>query len=461
MCVGFFAQVRIPGEIPIGVDVRLDARVAGFAALASLLSAILFGLAPALQASKTSLVPALKSGDIDPERRRRLLGRNALVVVQVAGSLFLLVCAAQLHRACSYMLTQPPGFRTDHMLMVTFDPSLVRYTPEQAERFYQRALERARVASGVKSAALTRMIPLSNWLLMEAITPEGYQLPKGQDSLQTPLNPVSDGYFETVGIPIVEGRGFTKTDVAQSSPVAVINETYAQRYYAGRNPVGKRLRTGGQDGRMVEIVGVARNSKYQMLFEPPIPQVYFPAPQYPQMRMTLVVHSTGSSASVLAAMREVVRGIDPDQPIYAVRTIEEYINERARIVLNMLNGSLAALGLLGLVLAMVGLYGLMSYSVSRRTREIGIRMAIGADRSAVTGMVLRRGMLLASIGAALGLALSLALSRALTMSQGVPSFNAATVALAAAALLATAALSAYLPARRASRIDPIRTLRLD
>lgn len=460
-CIGLFSSARIPSEIPITFDVRLDARVAAFAALASLLSAVLFGLVPALQASKTNLVPALKSGDFDPERRRRLLGRNALVVVQVAGSLLLLVCATQFYRACSYMLSAPPGFRSERLLLVTFDPSLVRYTPAQAERFYRQLLEKARVTPGVESAALTRMLPLSNWLLMESITPEGRQLPPGRTSLRAPINPVSEGYFETIGIPIVQGRGFARTDAAQSSPVAVINETYAQHYYPGQNPVGKRLRIGEQDGRMAEIVGVARTSKYQALFEPPLEQVYLPLSQAPQMRMTLALHTAGASAAPLAAVREAVRSIDPDQPIYAVYTVEDYFHERARTILNMLNGSLVGLCLLGLALAMVGLYGIMSYSVSRRTREIGIRMAIGADRGAVTAMVLRRGMLLASIGAAIGLALSLVLSRTLAQSQGVPPFNAPAIAVAVAALLATAALSAYLPARRASRIDPIRTLRLD
>jgi predicted permease len=453
------SQFKIPGEIPIVLDTRLDWRVVGYAALASVVSAILFGLVPAMQTSKADLVPALKSGEVNGHRRRRLVGRNTLVIAQVAGSLLLLVCATQLFRGISFLLATPPGFRTNHLLMVTLDPALVRYTPQQTAEFYKRLVDETRRVPGVKSAALTRVLPMANGLDSLPVVPEGYQLPPGRESIAVSSDAVSDGYFETVGVEILEGRGFTTADTATSPRVAVVNADFARRYYKGQSAVGKRFRDGGPKGPLVEIVGVAKQSKYNSLLEPPFPFIYFPFAQKPETRMTLMAESYGTSESLLGPIREVVRRIDPQQPIYAARTMEEYFDQRGTQTLNLLTEITGSMGLLGLVLAMVGLYGLMAYSVSRRTREIGIRMAIGAGRFSVVRMVMRQGLLLSGIGIAIGLALSFALSRALTAGMAVPSFDLGILALVTVALLAMALLGAYVPARRASMIDPMLALR--
>ena len=460
--VNFFSRVRIMSEIPIVLDVRMDVRVMLYGLLAAVASALLFGLAPAIQATRTSLVPALKSGNSTGSgKRHRFLGRNSLVIAQVAGSLVLLVCATQLFRATSYLLTEPPGFRTNHVLMVTFDPTLVSYTPAQTQDFFKRLVERSRAIPGVKSAALTRMVPMANMAMSEPVIPEGYQMPRDQDNIQVFANTVGEGYFATIGVPIVSGRGFEVTDRADSPRVAVVNQRFADTFYPKQNPLGKRFWIGDRKGLPVEIVGVAKASKYIFLGEPPMPVIYEPLPQKPETRMTLLLESAGDSAALLAPVRDAVRAIDANQPIYSVHTMEEYYEERARKIFLLLSDVAGAMGLLGLTLALVGLYGLMSYSVSRRTREIGIRMAIGAAPAGVVKMVLRQGLLLTGIGVAIGVLLSLALSRALTAGMQMPSFDPRVFAAVPVALLAMAALSAYVPARRASRIDPVQALRLE
>jgi predicted permease len=460
--VNFFSRVRMMSEIPIMLDVRMDVRVLLYTLLAAVASALLFGLAPAIQATRTSLVPALKSGNSSGGgRRRRFLGRNALVIAQVAASLLLLVCATQLFRATSYLLSEPPGFRTNHLLMVTFDPTLVRYTPSQTQDFYKRLVERARAVPGVKSAALTRMVPMANMYQGESVIPEGYQMPRDKDAEQVFANTVGEDYFATVGIPIVAGRGFEATDRADSPRVAVVNQRFAESFYPKQNPLGKRFWIGDRKGQPLEIVGVAKETKYISLAEPPFWAIYQPLAQNPQSRMTLLLESYGDSAALLGPVRETVRALDPNQPIYSVHTMEEYYEERARKIFSLLSEVTGAMGLLGLTLALVGLYGLMSYSVSRRTREIGIRMAVGADRGGVVKMVLKQGLLLTGIGVAIGVALSLVLGRVLTSGMGLPSFDPRVFAVVPVALVAMAALSAYVPARRASRIDPVQALRLE
>ena len=456
-----FSHWKIPSDIPLSIDAKLDLRVTLYALFASLASAILFGLAPALQATRTDLVSALKSGVEGASKRRRLLGRNALVIAQVAGSLLLLVCATQLFRATSFLLSSPPGFRTDHILMTSFDPTLVRYPPAQTQIFYRRLEEQTRALPGVKSAALARLPPLSNYPIMESVVPEGFQLPPGHETVTVPANIVSEGYFETVNVPILQGRDFKVTDNTDAPRVAIASQRFARKFYPNQDPVGKRFWLDGRNGPPVEIVGLARQSQYYFLGEPPQDVLYLPLAQNPQTQMTLLAQSHGDPAALAGPIRDVVRSLDPDQPVYGVRTMEEYFDQRARKFLNWLTEAIGAMGMLGFALAMVGLYGLMTYSVSRRMREIGIRMAIGADRVNVIGMVLKHGLLLAGIGVGIGILLSALFSRALTAGMGLPSFNLTTLALVSLALLGVALLGAYVPARRASMVDPMSVLRQD
>jgi ABC-type antimicrobial peptide transport system permease subunit len=257
----------------------------------------------------------------------------------------------------------------------------------------------------------------------------------------------------------VQGRAFQVTDRADSRPVAIVNELFARKYYPNQSPIGKRVRLKGDKDEVIEIVGVARQSKYFFLVEPPVDYLYRPLSQNPQQAMTILVETAGPSSAAAGPLREIVRSLDAGQPMYGVRTMEEVFDQRATKTLGILTEAIGAMGLLGLILAMVGLYGLMSYSVSLRAREIGIRMAVGAGRSGVLGMVMKQGMVLAAAGVSIGLVLCLLASKAISAAVGLPLFNLPFVALVTAGLVGAAALGAYAPARRASRLDPNAVLR--
>jgi len=381
------------------------------------------------------------------------------VIAQVAGALLLLVFATQAYRGASIVMSRPAGFRTNHLLMASFNPTLARYTPDQTKGFYKLLLERERNLPNVKSAALTQAVPMLPGGDSSRLVPEGVKLPLGTEAITVISNTVSEGYFDALNVPIVQGRPFLESDRADSRPVAIVNELFARKYYPNQSPIGKRLRLKGDKDEVLEIVGVARQSKYFFLVEPPIEYLYRPLSQNPQQAMTILVETAGPSSVAAAPLRDSVRSLDANQPMYGVRTMEEVVDQRANNTLGILTEAIGGMGLLGLILAMVGLYGVMSYSVSLRSREIGIRMAIGAGRSGVLGMVMKQGMVLTAAGVSLGLLLCLLASKAVTAALSVPAFNVPFVALVTAGLVVAAALGAYAPAWRASRLDPNAVLR--
>jgi predicted permease len=458
-CTKRFSQIRVPIDVPLMIDVKIDPNVLLFALLVSVASAILFGLAPALQSTQTDLVPALKSGGAASGKKRRLLGRNALVIAQVSGSLLLLVVATQAYFGARNFLSSPAGFRTDHLLMASFNPTLARNSTEQTKEFFRRLREQAVTLPGVKSAALTQAMPMVPASPTIRVIPEGVQLPTGTEAVTVMSNTVSAGYFRTLGVPLVEGREFAVTDGADSPRVVIVNELFAHKYYPNQDALGKRVRLNSAEGALAEIVGVAKQSKYIFPIEPPMEYLYLPLAQNPTPAMTLLLETAGPSAGLTGPLRDLVRSLDPRQPIYGIRTMEEFFDVRAHKTLGLFVEAMAGLGVLGLVLALVGLYGLMSYSVSLRQREIGIRMAVGADPASVVGTVLKQGMILAGSGVIVGLGLSLAAAKPMAALVQGEGFNLPLVALVTLALLAMAALGAYIPARRASRVDPNTVLR--
>ncbi len=457
----FLNRIQIPTDLPIVFSVQVDERVMWFSLAISLISAALFGLVPALQASRTNLVPVLKAGDADSSGKQRLWGRNALVVAQVALSLVLMVVAAMLFRGFRSELMGGPGFRTDHLLMMSFDPTLVRYSEAQTQQFYKQLSERARSTPGVQSAALTNVIPMAPMQHQETIVPEGYQLPKDRNSVSIYADTVDERFFDTMAVPIGRGRGFRESDTAAAPPVAVVNQVLAEHYWPNRDPIGKRFRLTDSHGPWVEIVGVAKTAKYLWIAEPPTEFLYLPLAQHPQTHMTLVAQSAGDAAGLVAPLRETVRGLDANQPVYDVRTMADFYRMRAVSVPTMIIETVGAMGLIGLLLAMVGLYGLMAYSVARRTREIGIRMAIGADRASVVRMVLRQGLTLALTGLAIGLVASFAAESAVNAVFSSTGRDPLAYLLVAPALLAVIMLAAWIPAHRASLVDPMRALRYE
>jgi predicted permease len=428
---------------------------------------VLFGLLPAVRNTKTDLTPALKPGTTGNGRRRRFFGRSALVVAQVAGSLLLLVLASQCFRGASIVLAQPTGFRTDHILTANFDPSLARYTPAQTDEFYRQLLDKSRTFPGLRAASLTSAVPMLPGGSLLRIVPEGYQLPAGAQAASVVASTVSEDYFKALNIPIVAGRPFAATDRADSPLVAIVNQVFADKYFGKQDPVGKHVRVevDNTNRQNVEIVGVARRSQYFFPLEPPVDYVYLPVSQRqatavtPPTAMTLMLYTTQPPAELTAPLRELVRSLDPGQPVIGIRTMQDIYDMRATRTLNVILSTIAGLGMLGLVLALIGLYGLMTYTVSLRQREIGIRMAIGANRGGVMKMVVMQGITLAGVGVAIGVTLWLLMSRPVMTLVGARSFSWSLLTLVAVGLMAVAGIGAYLPARRASLVDPNRVLR--
>jgi predicted permease len=462
-----FSQIRIPSDIPLLLNFGLDQRALWFTLAVSMASCVLFGLLPALRSTKPDLTPALKPGVTTTGKRSRFFGRSTLVVAQVAGSLLLLVLATQCFHGAAIVLAQPTGFRTDHILTASFDPSLARYTHAQTDEFYRRLLDRARELPGVHTATLAEVVPMLPGGSALRVVPEGYQLPAGAAAATVVADSVSEDYFKALDIPIVAGRAFAPTDRADTPLVAIVNQVFADKYFPRQDAVGKRfaVEVNGTDRPVVQIVGVARRSKYFFPIEPPVDYVYLPIAQRQRTAlnaptaMTLMLHTAGDPGSFAAPLRDLVRGLDAGQPVIGIRSMQDVYDQRAVKTLNVIMGTIAGMGLLGLALALVGLYGLMTYTVGLRQREIGIRMAIGASRSGVMKMVVKQGLTLAGIGVAVGVALWLAMSRPVMTLVGARSFSWGLLALVAAGLLGVAGIGAYLPARRASLVDPNRVLR--
>jgi predicted permease len=412
-------------------------------------------------------VPALKSAEPGSVGRQRTIGRNVLVVAQVALSMMLLVATAIMLDGVRRTFADDPGFRKDHLVMLSTDTSLLRYTPAQAREFYRTLVERAGAMPGVTSVALASAIPFGDGgdgsrYFPEKVIPEGYEFPSGEESAQVPAAIVDEHYFATARTRIVGGRAFTATDRAGSRPVAIVNEQFAKAYWPGQNAVGKYMRLPGKEG-VVEVVGLTETGKYFSVGEAPLPFVYFPFAQRERAQMTLLVETARRDATPLAApLRELVRRIDVNQPVFNVQTASAHYERRAIAPRLMVSRTAGAMGVTGLTLALVGLYGLVTYSVARRTRELGIRMAIGATRWDVVKMVLRQGMMLSLTGIALGSAGSVAVARVLTsaaVGSGNPSL--AVYAIVPLLLVGLTLIASYMPARRASRVDPLSALRCD
>jgi macrolide transport system ATP-binding/permease protein len=458
----FFNSIPLPADIPISFHAAIDQRMLLFTLAVSLVSTFVFGLAPALQTTRVDLVPALKAADAAGGDRKRLWGRNLIVVGQLALSLVLLVVVAVGRRSFQDQLTQGPGFRTDHLYFTGFDTEPVHYSPEQTRKFYKELLDKTRRAPGVRSAALTSGIPMGFEQSSVSVVPEGYPLTPGQQAFNTLNYYVSDGYFATQGVRILRGRGFLETDRADAPLVAVVNAHFAEHYWPKQDALGKRFHLRDAKGPLVQVVGIAETSKYVWIAEPPLDYVYLPYMQHGISALKILAESSATDAATLApVLRDVIRSIDPSMPIVGARTMQDFYTQRAVKTMEIMGDVVASLGLMGLVLAMVGLYALVAYSVSRRSREIGIRMAIGADRAGVLRMVLRQGLVLGSIGAGVGLILSFLACRAMTSSFWVLAGRVNYLVLPAVAvpLLAVTLLAAYVPARRASLIDPVRALR--
>jgi putative ABC transport system permease protein len=460
--ISYLQSIPIPSEPPISITPRMDTRVLLFSLAAAVVSAILFGLVPALRSLKTDLVPALKSATPGSTGSNRTTGRNILVVAQVALSMVLLAAAGMLLDGFRKLLILDPGFRTDHRLMLEFDTSLVRYSREQTRNFYRQLADQARNISGVRSVTVSRSIPYTPNQYMASVVPEGYQFPKNQTSDSLFANIVDEHYFDTMDTAVIRGRGITADDKDGTRRVAIVNEEFAKSYWPNQEPLGKRFHLNNASGPWIEVVGVTKTGKYLFVGETPLKFVYLPFAQNPSNEMLLLVRTTGSPATIAGPVRAIVQGLDSNQPVFNVRTLDDFYQQRAVAVPMMIITLVTTMGLVGLILALVGLYGLIAYSVSRRTREIGIRIAVGADRSQVLKMVIRQGLALALTGVAIGGVATFGAARVIAVGLvGLGNVSPATFIAVPALLLGVTLAACYIPARRASQIDPITALRYE
>ncbi|HET9366075.1 MAG TPA: ABC transporter permease, partial [Candidatus Angelobacter sp.] len=319
--IRFLQTIPVPTDLPVVIDPQLNQRVLVFSLIAALVSALVFGLAPAFQSLKTELVSALKSADTNKAGRQRTLGRNTLVIAQIALSMVLLVAAGMLLDGFRKSLVTSPGFRTDHLLMAEFDTSLVRYTPEQTRIFYRDLKNRVLALPGVQAVSLSAVVPFQPTQSPRTVIPEGHQTPKGQQDISLLNDVVDERYFDVMKIDIVSGRAFTADDKEGTPRVAIVNQEFAKYFWPGQDPLGKRFHLDTEKGPYVQVVGVARNSKYGFITEPQARYFYTPLAQEKNTRMILLTQSSGDPAQLAPPIREIVRSMDANEPVFNLRTI--------------------------------------------------------------------------------------------------------------------------------------------
>ncbi len=444
----------------IKLDLPLDWRMVAFTAFVSVVTGILFGLAPALNRSKIDVVSRLKDETHSSYRLSRF--RSALVVVEVAVSLVLVIGATLCLRSLLNAQSIDPGFSVANRLEVGVDLSMLGYSGERSKAFYSEAVERLDALPGVRSATVATPLPLGFSQLGVAVTIPGYEPPPGQKYLGAGASYVGPHYFSTMGIPLLEGRDFTPADNEKSPGVVIINEAMARRYWPGRNPLGQRISFAFGKQQSVEIVGVVKTGKYRSLRESPQPFLYRPFLQMPDARSaTLVVETALPASGMLAAVQHTIQTLNPATPIIDSETMQQYMSV-ALFPAHFTGVLVGVFGGLALVLATVGLYGVIAYSVAQRTREVGIRMALGATRARVMRLVIGQGLRLALIGIVAGIAVALAVTRLISsLLYGISAADPIAFVASSALLLVVALAACYIPARRAARVDPMVALRYE
>ncbi|HUE89247.1 MAG TPA: ABC transporter permease [Vicinamibacterales bacterium] len=445
----------LPAE---ALAMTVDGSVLAFTTAISLTTGVLFGLVPALQFSRPDLAVELKDRSSQPSGGgRRVTARNALVVAQIALSFVALIGAGLFLRSLDKARGIDPGFDADRLAVLSFDLATQGMPLDAALDRQQQILERVRGLAGVERAAYATTTPLGGGGFLRSVFLEGQDTTDPRNARLVQVSSVGEGYLATMGIPLVRGRDFTPADNAQSPQVVIINETMARQLWPEQEAMGRRF-TFFRDEQFTEVVGVARDSKYNFLGEEPQPFIYRPLPQAPQAAVTLTVRSAGPDAA-LGTVRAVVQQMEPNMPLVGVFTMAD-VFEQALWAARMGALLLAVFGGLALLLASIGVYGVMAYAVSQRTRELGIRLALGASGSEVRRMVLRQGLTLAGLGIAVGLVVALLLTNLVSnLLYGVSATDAVTFTAIPLILAAVAALAIVIPARRASRVDPVIALR--
>jgi predicted permease len=448
-----------PPPFVFSFDIALDARVLGFALLLTLATGVIFGLGPALRATRPDLVPALKDESISGRRRTRL--RAVLVGGQVAMTVLLLVAAGLFLRALVNARTIDPGFDPDGVITMSLELDLHGYDEEQGHRFMREVRAALAEVPGVEQSSFAALLPLGlpSSISWGGVSVAGFDPPPNQRSWDADLNVVSPGYFDTLGIPLLQGRDFDDRDVDGAPHVAIINEAMANHFWPDGDAVGATFLTGSLDsGTEWRVIGVARDSKYSSLTADEQFFTYMPMWQRPRSAVALQVKVSDPGAPPIDAIRAAIGRIDPDLPFLDVVGLRDYV-EIAYLPQRIAGTVAGVLGLVGLLLGAVGIYGVTAYAVSQRVREIGLRKALGAQREEMVRMVVRQGMVAPLVGMAVGLALALAVSRLLSaFLLGISPVDPITFAGVLTLLIAVTLLANYLPARRAASVDPMTAL---
>jgi predicted permease len=461
---GALVSFKPPLDFPLTIGLVLDWRVMVFAFAASLVTGILFGLMPALQATNPDLVGALKDTTSQAGLRPSKL-RSGLVVAQFALSLVFLIGAGLVVRALKQVQMTNHGFDPEKRLMMSVDPGLQGYDRSRGLQFYRDVVRKVGSFPGVRSAVVTTFVPLSLNFSSNSVFAEGQPAERGANIPTAMVANVGAAYFETMGVDLIAGREFTEQDGEKSTPVAVVNQTFIRTLFPEvRNEadaLGRRVSFDGAQGPFMQIVGVARDGKYFNIGEEPRSFIYTPMLQRYDNSATLVVRTAGDPEAMIAPLRGEVQSLDSKMPVFDVKTMNEHMRLSlfpSRIAATILGG----FGVLALILTAIGIYGVTSCTVAQRTREIGIRMALGADRAGVARMVVRQGMKLAAIGLAIGVVFALMLTRLMSgLLFGVSPSDPITFAIIPAILGGVALGACLVPARRATSVDPIVALRRD
>jgi predicted permease len=456
-------SVHVNTDLPVRLDFGFDWRVFSYAFAVALVTGLLVGIVPALRSSRANLNDILhKSGRGLAGGRSRM--RSALVMAQVAGSLTLLIIAGLFTRSLGEVQRTSLGFDPAQIVNLTMDPNEIGYSPEQGRRFYKTLLERVNALPGVVSASLANAVPLGYYNNSDNLLIEGHESPAGQPPPSAGYNVVSPDYFATMKIPTLRGRIFTDRDDDKAPQVAIVNETMAKRFWRGQDPIGQRFRLASEAKNPVQIVGIVKDSRYESLTAPIDSYFYLPFAQHYAANSleTLQVRAAADPVAMIPELERTIASIAPSLPVFDVHTMVQGLYTLNGLLMFQLGAALAAvLGMLGLVLAVVGVYGVISYAASQQTHEIGIRMAMGAQPANILRMIFRHGLLIVTVGVVFGIVAAIGASTVVGNFLIVSATDPVTYATVSLLLTAVALVACYIPARRAMNVDPMTALKYE